>query len=281
MSSTPVKAGGIAGERRWQWPINPAHHDTRVAVRAAERRAIDQIGVDHLRRLRKHDPADPGWATIGRLLRPLEEVHAALDSPPTSHRRRATHDAVAVVLLRCVQVSRSYWAWTASDWLEVIGADQTAFRRSTPAWADEAVRPYLSAHAYLLGGFNDFNQLGSFSRLTLAWRIFGRARVDAEIKRIRVVLGDWGYRLGRDEDKLLPMVVCQVLLLNRSPHLEDLDTELFDRIRREHLLPDRRLNTLYAVQRAVAALGFCQPPSSRTGRSTPKAEGGPAALPLS
>jgi len=28
--------------------------------------------------------------------------------------------------------------------------------------------------------------------------------------------------LGRDDDTLLPMVACQVFLLNRSPHLEDL-----------------------------------------------------------
>jgi hypothetical protein len=55
----------------------------------------------------------------------------------------------------------------------VIGQDQKGFRRGTPAWADDAVRPYLSAHAYLLGGFNEFHRLSSFSRLTLAWRVFG------------------------------------------------------------------------------------------------------------
>jgi hypothetical protein len=37
----------------------------------------------------------------------------------------------------------------------------------------------------LLGGFTAFCRLGSFSRLTLAWRVFGRARVDGEIGRIR------------------------------------------------------------------------------------------------
>jgi integrase len=276
VSAAPVRIIGAAADRRWSWPINAERYDTRVLVREAERRAVEQLGVDNLRRLRRHDPETAGWAAIGRLLKPLDEVNSALDCPPTSHRHRAMHDAVAVVLLRCAQVGRSYWGWTASDWLGVIGQDQAAFRRSAPAWADDAVRPYLSAHAYLLGGFNDFNRLGSFSRLTLAWRIFGGARVDAQIKRIRAVLAEWGYRLGRDDDKLLPMVACQVFLLNRSPHVEDLDTDLFDRIRAEQLLPERRLNTLHAVQRAVAALGFCQPPSRSTGRSTATAEGGPA-----
>jgi integrase len=78
------------------------------------------------------------------------------------------------------------------------------------------VRPYLAAHAFLLGGFTAFYRLGSFSRLTLARRVFGRDRVDGEIGRIRLVLAGWGYRLGRDDDQLLPMVACQILLLNRK-----------------------------------------------------------------
>ena len=82
--------------------------------------------------------------------------------------------------------------------------------------------------------------------------------MDGEIGRIRSVLAGWGYRLGRDDDQLLPMVACQMLLLNRSPHLEDLSTGLFERVRRERLLPAARGNTLHAMQRAVAELGSCE-----------------------
>jgi hypothetical protein len=52
------------------------------------------------------------------------------------------------------------------------------------------------------------------------------------------------------------MVLCQLFLLNRSPHLADLSTELFDRVRRDRLLEGSRLNILHALQRAVSALGF-------------------------
>ncbi|WP_425834048.1 hypothetical protein [Streptomyces fractus] len=106
-----------------------------------------------------------------------------------------------------------------------------------------------------LGGFADFYKLGSFGRLSLAWRVFGRDRVDGEIRRIRTVLAGSGYQLGREDDQLLPMVVCQALLLNRNPHVEDLATALFERIRAERLLPAARGNTLHAMQRAVAELG--------------------------
>ena len=221
----------------WRWPVDPARYDTAPLLRAAEKDAIIELGAGNLRRLARHDPAARGWQQIRRLLRPLDDAAAALEAPPTSHRRRAMLDATAVVLLRCAETGRSYWAWTEEEWAGLLGQDQHGFRKAAPGWADDAVRPYLAAHAFLLGGFTAFYRLGSFSRLTLAWRVFGRDRVDGEIGRIRSVLAGWGYRLGRDDDQLLPMVACQVLLLNRSPHLEDLSTGLFERVRRERLLP--------------------------------------------
>lgn len=67
-----------------------------------------------------------------------------------------------------------------------------------------------------------------------------------------------------------------MFLLNRSPHLEELGTGLFDRIRSGQLLPGLRLNTLHAMQRAVAHLAFCEPPAPRAGRRPDRASGGPA-----
>ena len=269
-----LPAGGSDG--RWHWPIDPGSYDTAPAVRAAEAAAIADLGAVSLRRLGGCDLAAGRWQPIRRLLRPLDDAAAALESPPTSHRRRAMLDASAVVLLRCAQAGRSYWAWTDEEWAALIGRDQDGFRKAAPVWADDAVRPYLAGHAFLLGDFTAFCQLGRLHRLTLAWRVFGRDRVDGEIRRIRSVLAEWGYRLGAEGDTLLPMVACQVFLLNRSPHVEDLGTGLFDRIRSEQLLPGLRLNTLHAMQRAVAHLGFCDPPAPRSGPRPDRASGGPA-----
>jgi hypothetical protein len=202
-------------------------------------------------------------------------VNAALDSPPTPHRQRAMLDAVAVLLVRCAEVGHTFWGWTTPEWAELLGYTQAAFRQNAPAWVGDEVRPYLAAHAYLLGSFNDFHRLGRFQRLTLSWRIFGRDRVNNQISRIRTVLAEWGYQLGQPDDQLLPMVACQLFLLNRSPHLEDLTSELFEHVRNERLLEGTRLNTLHAMQRAVAALGICAPPASATGRRNSKAQGGP------
>lgn len=260
---------------RWRSPIDTRRFDTYSLVRAEEAEAIPALGVLNLRRLQYHDPEAPGWRVIRRLLAPMEAVNAGLDSPPTAHRRRAMLDAVAVLLTRCHNSGRTFWAWSGTEWTDLLGRTQAEFRANAPAWAGDEVRPYLAAHAYLLGGFHEFHQLGSFQRLTLSWRIFGRDRVDSEIARIRAVLAGWGYKLGEEQDTLLPMVVCQVFLLNGSPHLEDLTTDLFERIRAEKILPGSRANTLFAMQRAVAALGFCDAPKHRTGRHSSRADGGP------
>jgi hypothetical protein len=88
------------------------------------------------------------------------------------------------------------------------------------------------------------------------------------------VLAEWGYRLGHDDDTLLPMTLCQLFLLNSSPHIENLGTEVFDRIRHDGLLSGARLNTVHAAARAVNALGFCDPPPATTDRGTARAIGG-------
>jgi hypothetical protein len=164
-----------------------------VVVRAEEAAAIAALEVANLRRLKTGDPAAPGWRAITRLPRPLDAVNAGLDSLSTPHRRRAMLDVVALLLTRCAQPgSGTYWSWTAEEWASLLGHTHTDFRAAAPAWVGDEVRPYLAAHAFLLGGCNEFHRLASFQRLVLCWRIFGRDRVSAEIARLRAVLAGWG-----------------------------------------------------------------------------------------
>src|SRR5262249_58128896 len=156
--------------------------------------------ADHWGRVGGCDGGAGRWQPIRWLLRPLDAATAALESPSTSHRRRPILDASAVVLLRCAETGRSYWAWTDEEWAGLLGRDQDSFRKAAPAWADDAVRPYLVAHAFLLGGFTAFCQLGRLHRLTLAWRVVRLDPVDGDIRRIRLVLATWGYRLRRQGD---------------------------------------------------------------------------------
>ncbi|MDX6585334.1 MAG: hypothetical protein QOI10_4518, partial [Solirubrobacterales bacterium] len=83
----------------------------------------------------------PGWRMIRRLLRPLEVVNAGLDSPPTSHRRRAKLDVIAVLLVRSAELNRTFWGWTRPEWVHRLGRDQAEFRRHATVWAGDEVRP--------------------------------------------------------------------------------------------------------------------------------------------
>ncbi len=108
----------------WRWPVDLARYDSAPLLRSAEQDAIIALGADNLRRLARHDPAARGWQQVRRLLRPLDDAAAALEGPLTSHRRRAVLDAAAVVLLRCAETGRSYWAWTEEEWAGLLGQDQ-------------------------------------------------------------------------------------------------------------------------------------------------------------
>ena len=76
------------------------------------------------------------------------------------------------------------------------------------------------------------------------------------------MLDRWGYRSQvRDGEYKLPGVLGQALLINRSPRLADLTTGAFARLHAHPAAAGRpHQATLYALQRVVASLGYCDPP---------------------
>ena len=137
----------------------------------------------------------------------------------------------------------------------LIGTNIPEFERPWPGgWLASTSRPYVAAFAYLLGDFTDFHLLGKFSRLALSRRVFGEEAVDVAVGRVRQVLAGWGYHGGRDNDQRLFTVVCQALLLARSPRLEDLTTKTFHQLREHSGLAAWHVSTLHGAQRAVALM---------------------------
>ena len=133
-----------------------------------------------------------------------------------------------------------------------------------------SARPYLLAYAYVLGGFTAFDRVGRFHRQSLASRVFGKDPVDDAIAQVRGVLAGWGYH--RRSERELTSVICHVLLLNRSPRLEDLSGEALARLRTDPAMGQYFPGDLHGVHRAVAALGHAEPPAA------PKCGDGPAVI---
>ncbi|MER5927771.1 hypothetical protein [Streptomyces mirabilis] len=116
----------------WHSPIDLRRYDRSPALAKAEQRAIRELGLRNLRRQRYHDPDAPQWTDISRLTRPLQDVDASFDVPPTEHARRSANDAVAVVLLRCADEGRAYWDWDGKEWLQLLGHNHRAFQEQVP-----------------------------------------------------------------------------------------------------------------------------------------------------
>jgi hypothetical protein len=110
------------------------------------------------------------------------------------------------------------------------GPTQAAFHASHPVWVDRQVRHYLIALAYLLDRFTDLWPLGNYKRLALAEKIFGPARIRAAVDRLATVLSGWGYQ-DAHTGQAFPRVLCEVLLVNRSPRLSDLTPAVLDGLR--------------------------------------------------
>ena len=68
--------------------------------------------------------------------------------------------------------------------------------------------------------------VGPFARCTLAQRAFGADTVDEAIEPVHAVLSGWGYRAAN-----LESMVCTLLLLNRSPMLNELTSPGAERFR--------------------------------------------------
>ena len=130
--------------------------------------------------------------------------------------------------------------------------------RPAPSWSAASPRSAASA---------------PFDKLAVARRVFGKEQADEAMQRIADVLGGWGYRIGRAKDQRLPAALGLALLLNRSPRLEDLTTEVFERLRLHPDLSRGQAGALFGIQKAVSSLGFCDPPPAPAHGTMPPIEG--------
>jgi integrase len=154
-------------------------------------------------------------------------------------------------------------------------AEEFLAARTLPT--ETTVRPFLVALAYLLGCFTDFQQLGTFNRLHLARLIFGGDAVERSMRQAGEVLDQWGYRGVLHAAHRWRGVFSQVLLINGSPRLEDLTTTAFAVLRAHPATVEYQGAMLYALQRAAASLGHCDPPVRAGGGAAPVIEGADAA----
>jgi integrase len=242
----PANAAVSLPEEGWSWPLDLAAYDRAPELRPAEAAALAALvrGLDQ----RLPWPDQPPVA-LARLVRPVEDALAVAGA--AGHLRTTVLRAVAQETHRR---GRALWGWTHGDWVETLGATERRFRARHRGLPEK--RQYLIAVGYLLGGFADWAALGAVSRLALARKVFGRARVDAAVRRVLEAARSLGYR-GTVEDRLR-VSLCAALLANRSPRLEDLTASRLAGLRRGPVPWEQR--GWYVLAQALFALGLTTGP---------------------
>jgi hypothetical protein len=90
------------------------------------------------------------------------------------------------------QRQRTFWGWRGEQWIETICISPPAFR-ARHSLADDTVRPYLAAVAYLLECFQDISSLGIINHVNLARHVFGASRINAAIHQAVDMTTAWGF----------------------------------------------------------------------------------------
>lgn len=202
----------------WEWPVKPEIYDRSSELEPHETATL-RANLPLLKECTKSRMVVTK-CEMPRLLNPLEDVcnHIQL--------RRQDRVRLKSLLLRDMALrGRSFWGWSEEEWIESI---RDAGHE----------KPSVASVAYLLCEFNALHRLGrrNFLFHGVAYRVFGRKRIDALFAEVREMLLQWGYRT-RMAAVYVPRVVCELLVTNRSPHLEDLTLELLETVERRRVSP--------------------------------------------
>lgn len=243
-------APDIAASSLWKPSLPASGPRIDRAITEAERAAIvhylEQRSKPGRRRGLRDLTDEP---PLGELLRP---VQGALDLMGSHARDRSA--TMAVLLRECLDEGTPFWAWQHDHWVDVFGRHSRAFRDRNQARVSQSVRLEITAVAYLHGWFRDVLALGRFQRDALARRVFGDDAVDVAARRLLEPLRQWGYQVGTAHLSCLG----EALLLNESPHLEDLSAECLNRFRRAAAAGKRSL--YFQLAKALAADGVIAAP---------------------
>ena len=233
----------------WQWPINANAYDRMPQLRDTEVKELDAIThhpkATYLvcsKRVRR---------VLDRLVQPLNDALNVTDAS-VSTRGLVINDLLTEMLHR----RTSFWSWSAEDWTEIIGSSQPAYSQRHKG--HNGARQHFIAVSYLLGGITDLRIFGYFVHTAFAAKVFGTEMVHSAIQQICNELLRWGC--GEDRVKLLiPNALCEAFLLNCSPQLEDLTTEVLETVRHAHM-PSYIKENVRTLSRVLVSLGYIAQP---------------------
>ena len=255
------------------WSLERVGYDRSAALTTAEQNALEALGLGNcaVGRTAGVIPVKAtglrctGWSF--RSLRPGTASRCRRRTISSAARRPTPSLWCSMV----APVARSFWAWDAAAWAEVLGPSRKVFQGRYPGWADSSARTYAIALAYVFG-FTELNLLGNVGRAAVARKVFGSARVGNTVGQVTSVLHGWGRRSPQVTVRT-ESLVCHALLLNRSPLLADLSAEVLQDLRSNTAVPYSLRQNVHSLHRALAALGLTSSPPPPARLACPPVEG--------
>jgi integrase len=206
---------------------------------------------------------------IRRLLLPLFDVlEVPAESAGASNKYLAKRTAIRLILREMYHRKNSFWAWQTKDWAEVACKNTETFN-SCHTCAQSSRTTFIDA-AYLLGEFTDFHLIGGIHYHRLARRVFGQKAVEMLTQRVHNQLRTWGY----GESSMIDVTssLCEIIILNKSPRLEDITLNLLITLRkqacggkhnRDPEAPQSALRKkIYVISRVLTSFGIIPEPLS-------------------
>jgi hypothetical protein len=199
---------------------------------------------------------------IPRLERIVRPILDAEDLCEPDGRNRSS--ILRIVLTEVIARRSVLWGWSTRIWAKICCASRSAFTERYGV-AGSARLPFLAV-AILLKQPVQLEGCGVFERILLAQKVFGQKAVDSAMKQVADILRDWGYGVSHNAHN--GSVLAELMLLSRSPLLQDISRDAFRRSVRDMRADSEVL---------CATAPFASPAPSGTYRSAFAARVGPPA----
>lgn len=195
----------------WFWPVKPERYNRAPELTAREMKLLRASLRSRKQGILAREVV--AKCDVPRLLKPLEDV---CDHTRLHEKYRA--GLKVLMLSEMAARGRSFWGWSEQEWIETI--KNSGHEKHT-----------VAAFAYLLCDFNALQKFGrrNFLFHGIARRVFGRERMATLFEQVRGMLLQWGYR-SRMASVCVPRVLCEVLVTNRNPRLEDLTLDVLKKV---------------------------------------------------
>jgi hypothetical protein len=237
-----ASSAAAPAEPEWAWSVDVAGYDRRPGLRPLELAASAALVKELVRRLPWPNRVP---TVLERLVQPVEDALARAGGVG-----RLRTAVLRVMAREMHRRSRVFWGWTHEEWVETLGETERDCLRRHHGMPEK--RQHLIAVAYLLGEFTDWSAVGEINKLGLARKIFGPERVDATVGRVLDAARGLGY--GSKVQDRLQVALCEALLANHSPRLQDLNPERFEVLRRRRSPSDQR--GWFVLGQALFGLGL-------------------------